>query len=69
MTQQRPIILEIEEAKNKLMQRVNAIMQAHNLPCYFMEPIIKDIYTQVKIGAQDELESAKAQLSKKQGAE
>lgn len=69
MAQERPIIVEIEEAKNELIQCVNDIMQEHKLPCYFIEPILKDIYMQVKTGAQNELESAKAQMIKQQGAE
>lgn len=61
---QRPIILEIEETKIELIQCVNSIMQKHKVPFYFLEPIFNDIYTQVKVSAQNEIEMAKAQLEK-----
>lgn len=66
---ERPLILEIEEAKNELIQCVNKIMQEHQLPCYFIEPVLKDIYIQIQNGAKNELETAKAQMIKQQGAE
>ena len=59
--QQKSIILEIEEAKMELIQNVNDIMARHNLPCYLLEPTCKEIYEQMKAGAQNELKQAKAQ--------
>lgn len=64
MAQERPLIVEIEEAKNELIQCINKIMQEHQLPCYFMEPIFKEIYAQVNAGAQNELKMAKAKIEK-----
>lgn len=59
--QQKPIILEIEEAKMELIQSVNDIMARHNLPCYLLEPAFKDAYEQMKVGAQNEVKQAKTQ--------
>jgi hypothetical protein len=60
---QTPLILRVEAAKNEIMQCVNNALQQYQLPCYFVEPIIKDIYLQVKEGAKNELETTKAQMN------
>ena len=57
--EQKPIILEIEEAKQELVQCVNNIMATHRLPCYLIEPVFKDLYEQVKSGAQNEIMQAR----------
>lgn len=68
--QEHPLILTIEEAKNELVQSVNSIMQKYKLPCYFIEPIFKDIYMQLQNEAKNELEMAKAQFKESiKGAE
>lgn len=60
--EQKPIIVRIEDAKIELMQDVNEILQKHELNCYLLEPIIANLYNQVKMQAQDELVQAKAQM-------
>lgn len=57
--EQKPIILEIEEAKQELIQCVNDIMRKHGLNCYLMEPAFADLYAEVKAGAQRELAQAR----------
>lgn len=57
--QQKPLILEIEEAKQELMRSVNDIMQKHGLNCYLLESTFADLYAQVKAGAQNELAQAR----------
>ena len=64
--EQKSIILEMEEAKQELIQCVNEIMRQHGLNCYLMEPTFADLYAEVKAEAQRELARAKAQ--NKQGA-
>ena len=57
--EQKPIILELEEAKQELIQCVNDIMRKHGLNCYLMEPMFADLYAEVKAGAQRELTQAR----------
>jgi hypothetical protein len=57
--EQKSIILEIEEAKQELIQCVNDIMRRHGLNCYLMEPAFADLYAEVKAGAQRELIQAR----------
>mgnify|MGYP003305117916 CR=1 FL=1 len=61
--EQKPIILEIEEAKQELIQCVNDMMAKHRLPCYLMEPMFADVYGQIKASARNELEQARAQVA------
>ena len=66
--QKKPLIVEIEEAKIELMQCVNDILQRHGLNCYLFEPTFADMYSQIKIGAQNELVQAKAQMGAAEAA-
>ena len=67
--EQRPIILEMDEAKQELVRCVNEIMRKHGLNCYLMEPTFAELYAEVKAGAQRELAQARAQeVAKRQGA-
>ena len=45
---QRPIILEIDEAKKELVECVNRILQTHKLSCYLIEPIFSELYSQIR---------------------
>lgn len=65
--QEKPIILELDEAKRELAQCVNDILLRHNLNCYLIEPMFAEMHSQIKISAQQELAQAKAQFNK--GAE
>lgn len=58
--EQKPIILELDEAKQELIQCVNDIMRKHGLNCYLMEPTFADLYAEVKATAQRELAQARA---------
>ncbi|MCD8371802.1 MAG: hypothetical protein LUD27_00680 [Clostridia bacterium] len=60
----KPLILEINEAKEETVAAVNDIIRRHRLPVYFMEGIIADIYRQVAAGAQRELSAAKEQAAR-----
>lgn len=61
--EQKPIILEIDEAKHELVQCVNDILQRHKLSCYLIEPVFSDLYAEVKASAQRELAQARAQFA------
>ena len=60
--EQRPLIIELDEAKRELVQCVNDILQKHGLNCYLIEPAFAELYSQIKISAQNELAQAKAQV-------
>ena len=57
---QRSIILEMDDAKKELVQCVNNIMYTHGLPCYILEPMVAELYSQIKAAAQNELAQARA---------
>lgn len=58
---QRPIILEMDDAKRELVQCVNNIMQNHKLSCYLLEPMVAELYAQIKATAKQELAQAREQ--------
>ena len=59
---QKPLILEMDEAKQELVQCVNDILQKHGLNCYLIEPMFAELYAQVKATAQNEVAHARAQI-------
>lgn len=63
---QRPIILELDDAKQELVQCVNNIMQTHKLSCYLLEPIFAELYSQIKATSQNELATARANEARTQ---
>lgn len=64
--EQKPLILEIEEAKAELVEAVNKAIQVHKLPCCMVDLILQGIVAQVKEGAKQELEMAKEQMKTKE---
>lgn len=60
--EQKPLILEIEEAKAELIEAVNKAIQVHKLPCYMVDLILQGIVAQIKEGTRQELEMAKEQM-------
>lgn len=58
----RPFIIEMDEAKKMIIGSVNAALQ--KIPCYFVDMILTEIETQVKQGAYNELQIARAQIEK-----
>lgn len=61
--EQKLIILEMDEAKQELVQCVNDILSKHRLSCYLIEPMFAELYAQIKASAQNELAQAKAQAA------
>lgn len=59
---QKPLILEIEEAKREMVQAVNNIVQTHKLPYYMIDMILESIHSQIREGARGEIEMAKSQM-------
>lgn len=64
-TQQRSLIVELDEAKAELVQCMNHIVGVRKIPCYFLESMLSDILVRVREGARNELIAAKQQM--KQG--
>lgn len=64
---QRPLIVEIDEAKTELIQWVNNTAQQRKIPYYFIESIFSEIFPQVREIARKELEIAKQQADVKEG--
>ena len=62
--EQRSIILELDDAKQELIQCVNNIMSNHGLPCYLIEPIFAELYSEIKASAKRELMQAREQEAK-----
>ena len=60
---QKPLILEIDEAKTEIIQCINNIIQNRKLPCYLLLPTIENIYRDIQIGAQNELAMAREQIN------
>ena len=71
MNNNKPLIMEIEEAKKELNAFIEQISTVHNLPCYLLELIVGDVLTRLQNGKQLELEAAKAAYEKqlKEGGE
>ena len=59
----KPIILEIQDVRTGLVNIVNNAVQKKGVPCYFLEPIIADLYRQVQAQAKVELEQAQISYS------
>lgn len=69
--QNKPMIVEIDEAKAELAQCINHIIKDRKVPCYFLEPYLTDMLAQIKMIAKQELamakEYAKGQQQVKEG--
>ena len=66
--EQKPIILEMDEAKRELVQCVNDILQRHGLNCYLIGPMFAELHSQIKASAQQELAQARAQMGAAEAA-
>ena len=62
------LIIEIDDAKNELVQCINDILRKHGLNCYLIEPMFARLYSQIKASAQNELAQAKAQMGAAEAA-
>ena len=65
---QKPFILEIDEAKQEIIQTINNAIQVHKLPCYLVDMILSEVGTQVKEGAKQELAMARKQMENEEVA-
>ena len=56
----RPVILEIEETKTRIIQEVNGAIRKGIL-CYLLKDALEGVLSQIREGAKAELEAARAQ--------
>lgn len=63
--EQKHIILEMDEAKQELVQCVNDVLRRHGLSCYLIEPMFAELYAQIKSSAHNELMQARAQMAER----
>jgi methionyl-tRNA synthetase len=61
MSNERPMILELEDFKQQLAALLNEVTQVKKIPCFILEPIMNEFAAQVSVGAKAELEYAKKQ--------
>ena len=61
---QKPLILEIDEAKKEIVMTINNAIQVHRLPLYIVDMMLTEVCAQVRDGAKNELAMAKAQVNK-----
>lgn len=58
---QKPLILELEDAKTEFIQFVQTL-QDRGLPCYCIEMALSPVWTQIKTVAKQELDAARKQM-------
>jgi hypothetical protein len=61
--EKKPLIIRIDDAKKELTQCVNEILKKNELNCYLIEPSFAELYSQIKITAQQELAQARSQMA------
>lgn len=65
----RPLILEVDEAKKEIVQAINSAVQTHNVPFYVLDMILSDVCRQVGDAAKAELAQARAYVEQQQAPE
>ena len=60
---ERPLILEIDEAKKEIVDVINNASQKHGVPFYVLEMILSGIYRQVSDAAKMEFTEAQSYVS------
>ena len=65
---QKPLILEMDEAKQEIIQVINNAIQVRKLPCYIIDTFLSEICAQIKEGAKQELAMARQQMENEEVA-
>ena len=60
-TVERPLVLEMRDAKAEIVGSVNAAIQNRRIPCYLLRGILEEILTSVKDIERTEIAAAEAQ--------
>lgn len=64
----KPLCLRIEDARSDIAAVINR-HRAEGLPCFILEPILKDFYTQIASGKAAELEMVRRDYEAKTESE
>lgn len=64
MIKEKPLCLRIEEAKTEIASVINRQRGENGIPFYLLEPIVKDLYTQVVNGKNAEIEAVRKDYEK-----
>ncbi len=56
---EKPLCLRMEDAKNEIAAVINRHRTESGLPCFILEPILRDFYTQIANGKAAEIELVK----------
>lgn len=59
--EQKPMILELEEAKTSFIQFINSLQQK-GLPLYLIDMALSGVYAQLKEGVRSEIAMARQQM-------
>ncbi len=57
---ERPLCLELNDAKREIFESITTIANKRNIPCFLLQNILFEALTQIKNGATNELEQANA---------
>ena len=60
---EKPLVIEMNEAKMEMMSVINNALQNHKLPCYLIEPMLSELLAQIREGAKNELKMAEEQMN------
>lgn len=60
-TVERPLVLEMRDAKAEIVGSVNAAIQNRRIPCYLLRGILEEILTSVKEIERTEIAAAEQQ--------
>ncbi len=55
----RPIILEIEDTKTRIIQEINSAIRK-GIPCYLLKDAFEGVLSQIREGAKAEIEAVRA---------
>lgn len=63
MSNNKPLILRIDEARQTIVAAVNAALKEQSLPCFLIEPILAEAHASISDGAARERENALKQVA------
>lgn len=61
---EKPLCLRLEEATTEIAAVINKHKKEHGLPCFLLEPILRDFYLQVAEGKKAEVELTRREYEK-----
>lgn len=64
----RPLVVVINEARQELVAAINHYLRDEQVPCFILEPIVKELYTELKLNADKEYEQGLALVKQQEQA-